>query len=293
MHQGECSAYTQTVDDPRLGKAWARAYEFAQWATDGTGDALLGRKARVWIWPKSQKVCVDKKILPGLNFLIGQKGPHWGGNGIRNRQEDLTTEEQIRKIGQTIREIRRYRGLSLQQLASNAGLSSSFLSLVERGRSTLALTSVFSVATALGVGVEDLVRARELRPPAHHGMEIRRQYGKDLMPIRIGDRDYHFLSAHIEGRVLEPLLVTVHPTHQPEEPYSHNGEEFAMVIEGELIYVIQDQEYRLGPGDSIHVMSTMPHALRNDQSTPAKALWVLSQPLVHESLGELTIRRTP
>lgn len=164
---------------------------------------------------------------------------------------------------------------------------------MERGRSALALTSVFAVATALNVQVEDLFKNRDLRPPAHHGLEIRRSAARDLTPIRIGDRDYRFLSAHIEGRVLEPLLVTVHPNPDTEEPYSHQGEEFAWVLEGEIVYVVRDEEFRLGPGDCIHVMSTIPHALRNHTSSPAKVLWVMSQPLVHESLGELTIRRNP
>ena len=181
----------------------------------------------------------------------------------------------------------------MQDLATASGLSASFLSLVERGLSTLALTSLFSVATALNVDVEELLPRIRTRAMPHERMEVTRNYATDLVPIAIGDREYRFLSAHIEGRILEPLLVSVKPTTHAELPYRHKGEEFAWVIKGELVYIVDGHEYLLRPGDSIHVISSVSHALRNDTDETAQALWVLSQPMVHESLGDLTIGHEP
>ena len=56
----------------------------------------------------------------------------------------LKTDE-VRAVGQAIRALRRQRGMTLDELSERAGLSPSFMSLVERGRSSLALTSLFSV----------------------------------------------------------------------------------------------------------------------------------------------------
>ncbi len=196
-------------------------------------------------------------------------------------------------MGKAIRMLRRHRGLSLQELAKASGLSASFLSLVERGLSTLALTSLFNVATALSVDVEELLPKTRTRTMPHDRTEVARNYAADLVPITIGDREYRFLSAHIEGRTLEPLLVSVKPTSRAEIPYRHKGEEFAWVLKGELVYIVEGREYLLRPGDCIHVISSVPHALRNDGKETAQALWVLSQPMVHESLGELTIGHEP
>lgn len=203
------------------------------------------------------------------------------------------SDEHVKVIGKTIRNLRRRRGLSLQDLAATSGLSASFLSLVERGLSTLALTSLFNVATALEVDVEDLLPKSRTGIIPHGQLEITRNFAANLLPITIGDREYRFLSAHIEGRILEPLLVSVKPTTHAEFPYRHKGEEFAWVIKGELVYIVDDREYILRPGDSIHVISSVSHALRNDTTETAEALWVLSQPMVHESLGELTIGHGP
>lgn len=199
-------------------------------------------------------------------------------------------DSQVRAIGHAIRELRRQRGTTLEGLATSTGLSPSFLSLVERGRSALALTSLFNVARALEVDVADLLPPSQSRPPAHRAWEVTRDYAAARMPVTVGDRDYCFLAARMERRVLEPLLVTVQPTVRPERPYRHKGEEFAWVVRGELVYMVEGREYRLGPGDCIHVASSTLHALRNDTDEPAQAVWVMSQPLVRDSLGELAVR---
>jgi len=80
--------------------------------------------------------------------------------------------------------------------------------------------------------------------------------------------------------VLEPLLVTVQPTETVEEPYSHDGEEFAYVLDGELLYIIAGKQYRLRAGDSIYFPATVPHAIHNDAGQPARVLWVLTPRLI-------------
>jgi mannose-6-phosphate isomerase-like protein (cupin superfamily) len=108
--------------------------------------------------------------------------------------------------------------------------------------------------------------------------------------VIVGAREYQFLSAHIAGRILEPLLVTVRPTTEPQVPYGHDGEEFAWVLTGELVYVVGNDEHLLRSGDCIHVRSSQPHAIRNENAKGAQVLWVLSQPMVRESLGDLAIQ---
>ncbi len=205
----------------------------------------------------------------------------------------MDPDQQLMQMGKTIRSLRRQQGLSLQDLSVASGLSASFLSMVERGLSTLALTSVFNVATALNVDIEELLPRTRTRTMPHEKMEVTRNFARNLIPIAIGDREYRFLSAHIEGRTLEPLLVSVKPTTHAEIPYRHKGEEFAWVIKGELVYIVEGHEHILRPGDSIHVISSVSHALRNDTDETAEAVWVLSQPMVHESLGDLTLGHPP
>ncbi len=72
------------------------------------------------------------------------------------------------------------------------------------------------------------------------------------------------LSARGPSLVLEPLLVHIAPGGRREDAYGHAGEEFAFVLDGELLYEVDGVEHRLYPGDSVHLRSTVPHAMYND-----------------------------
>jgi XRE family transcriptional regulator, fatty acid utilization regulator len=67
-------------------------------------------------------------------------------------------EIDIVTLGQRIRHLRRGRGLTLAQLATQVGSASSALSMVENGRREPRLSLLQAIASALDVGVEDLLR---------------------------------------------------------------------------------------------------------------------------------------
>ncbi len=181
----------------------------------------------------------------------------------------------IGRIGAMIRARRQEQGLSLRDLSSRTGLSTGFLSLVERGQSSLALTSLHAVAKALEMEVAAFFGDNGTPEPHQLPHVTRAEEGFDIA-IAARQRTYKLLSGRAPNRVLEPLLVTVHANETIEEPYSHDGEEFAYVLSGEVRFIIAGTEYRLGPGDSIHFQSTVPHSIHNDTQEPVEAVWVLT-----------------
>jgi quercetin dioxygenase-like cupin family protein len=60
--------------------------------------------------------------------------------------------------------------------------------------------------------------------------------------------------------------------------YSHKGDEFAYVMEGELEFEIQDEKQLLRQGDSLYIGSTFPSKWVNVGKGNAVLLWVLSPP---------------
>jgi transcriptional regulator with XRE-family HTH domain len=178
-------------------------------------------------------------------------------------------------IGVAIRSLRQERGLSLRELSRRTGLSVSFLSLVERGRSSLALTSLQTVAAALNTTVASFFPEQEVTREASLVPHVSRSSGGPQLSTG-SQRTYRLLSGRGFNHVLEPLLVTVEPSETREEPYRHEREEFAYILSGELVFIIDGVENRLGPGDSIHFQSTVPHSIHNDTSEPVQAIWVLT-----------------
>lgn len=70
---------------------------------------------------------------------------------LRNPEENLH-----RVIGETIRGLRKDRALTLKQMARRTGLSVSLLSQIERAESSASISSLYKIATALDVRVQNL-----------------------------------------------------------------------------------------------------------------------------------------
>ena len=56
----------------------------------------------------------------------------------------------------------------------------------------------------------------------------------------------------------------------------HTGEEFALVLEGSMELVIEDESYELEEGDSIVFKASLPHRWRNLHHGKTHVLWVVS-----------------
>jgi DNA-binding transcriptional MerR regulator/quercetin dioxygenase-like cupin family protein len=190
--------------------------------------------------------------------------------------------------GPRLRAARLARGLSLAAAARCTGLSTSFLSAVERGQTSISLGNLFKLADAYGTTVPGL------------NAEYRSQERKMLRP----DERPRFIANHglvlIEDLItrpgaLEAQRIEIQPGGGSEEPYSHSGEEFIYLLSGELVFWIDEKEkYLLKAGDSLYFLSTQIHHWRNESDAPTTALWI-NVPVVESpaACGRGTARRRP
>jgi len=63
-------------------------------------------------------------------------------------------------VGNKLRQMREARGLSIRALARQSGLSANALSMIERGRSSPSVSTLYKVAAALDVPITDLFRSQ-------------------------------------------------------------------------------------------------------------------------------------
>ncbi|SHE32775.1 helix-turn-helix domain-containing protein [Desulforamulus putei] len=176
----------------------------------------------------------------------------------------------MEEIYEKIRTLRVQQNLTLKELSEKTGLSVSFLSQVERGTSSLAITSLKKIADAFNVPITSffdsennqnfLVKAEEQKPFRIEGSKA----------------EYTRLGGEFSGKVLEPLLVTLDPGKTHENVFSHPGEEFYYVLEGAVIFNVDGKEYLVKKGDSIHYPSELPHFWLNPLEQKAKVLCVLT-----------------
>ena len=177
-------------------------------------------------------------------------------------------------IGERLREIRKSAGMSLRDLAAKAEMSASFLSLVERGESSLSLTSLFAIAQALDVDPAEVVGGGNEQGHSKAEYAVWRHADRDGKHRVMGEREYGAFSAELAGASLKPLFVRVHPTTAVTPTLGHDGEEVAVVLSGTLTFFIRDDIVEVSAGDSIHFSSRIPHSIANRTDQDVEAIWL-------------------
>ena len=183
---------------------------------------------------------------------------------------DVATEIDV---GERLRAIRRSRRCTLRTVADRSGLSESFLSQVERGRSSASIASLRRIADALGVSIADLfeldsvpeprVLRREERPALAFGV-----LGRKLL---------------LTPRPLQNLEVFVGELEvggsTGDQPYAHgDSEELFVVLSGEVELQVGGEIFELERGDSIEYRSSTPHRASNAGGDLAEVMWIICPP---------------
>ncbi|HJF34204.1 MAG TPA: XRE family transcriptional regulator [Sporosarcina psychrophila] len=156
-----------------------------------------------------------------------------------------------------IKFLRKEQGITLKELSLKTELSVSFLSQIERGTTSLAITSLKKIADALG---ESMVYFFEDNNDLNYAI-----YEENQKPFRIGSSDATLvsLSNHFPDRKMDTFIITLDPHHKDSELVQHPGEEFYYVMEGEVVIYIGEKKYSLKKGDAIHFPSTVLHKWEN------------------------------
>jgi transcriptional regulator with XRE-family HTH domain len=172
-------------------------------------------------------------------------------------------------LGRHVRRLRAARSLTIRALATQADVTSGFISQVENGQVTPSIPTLYRIAGALGVRMSELFDA--LPSPSHERVLARSE--RTVIEAAPGTRD-EILSLD-PSRQLEVVLSELEPgTGTGPELSTHGAAvEFVYVLEGELVVEVPHAVYRLGPTDALTFSGEMPHAMRNGGDTLARFFW--------------------
>lgn len=176
----------------------------------------------------------------------------------------------MEEIYEKIRQLRSEQRITLKELSGKTGLSVSFLSQIERGTSSLAITSLKKIADAFGVKMVHFFEETE-----NFNRAVKKE---DQKPFRIENSDYTYtrLSNNFADRKIEPFLVTLEPNQKESESGYHLGEEFYFVLSGAILITVDQTDYYLEEGEAIHFPSSLPHTWENPLNQEATLLSVIT-----------------
>ncbi|MGO7043435.1 helix-turn-helix domain-containing protein [Rhizobium acaciae] len=216
--------------------------------------------------------CIPEKRRENFLFPRGIAMPP---RSLR-RAEDLPTEDGVPEaaIGGQIRELRKVKGFTLQQVADAAEISVGYLSQIERNQTKLPIGVLKKISTTLGVHMNWFFHADDV-PSLERDVVVRSHNRRRFTFTGIGIEE-ELLSPNLGGP-LELLMSTIDPGADSGD-YSHDGVEAGLVVSGRLDLWVSGTFFQLEEGDSFSFKSTEIHRCANSGDKPAKVVWVITPP---------------
>ncbi|MEJ2729769.1 MAG: XRE family transcriptional regulator [Deltaproteobacteria bacterium] len=182
-------------------------------------------------------------------------------------------------ITRNIKELRKQKRITLQQLADLTGLTKGYLSKIERAKKAPPYSTLNKIAIALNVDAATLL-GHHFNPSQEKRIsftqERDRKRTEQMGPITDGSLygyRYEALAYDKQGKNMEPYIIE--PDFEEEAVFQHEGEEFIFVLEGKHEFIYDGDTYIMGKGDSVYFDAAVPHTGRSLGKKKAKLLAVL------------------
>jgi transcriptional regulator with XRE-family HTH domain len=179
--------------------------------------------------------------------------------------DDVGAAELGRRVAENLRQRRKARGLSLDDLARSSGVSRAALSQIETCKSNPTVGVLWKIAVGLGIPFAELIGA-----PRSGAVVLRRG---DAQVLRSSD-------GKLESRPLTPagaspfvelyeLHLSARATHA-SEAHAPGTHEVVVVLSGQLKMHVESETFELGAGDSVAFAADRPHVYENPGGSDAR-----------------------
>jgi mannose-6-phosphate isomerase-like protein (cupin superfamily) len=164
------------------------------------------------------------------------------------------------KIGKRIQTYREKLAMGVDDLSERTGLPAGLIKEFEAGRVTPAIGVMVKLSRALGQRVGTFLDDQIARDPIITRSVDREEGIAPHKENSQGHYRYHSLGTGKADRHMEPFFINISPTAERTNS-SHEGEEFVVVVSGEVELVYGKETYLLKEGDTMYYNSLVPHCL--------------------------------
>lgn len=180
-------------------------------------------------------------------------------------------------ISPKIKELRRKKRLTIEELGKKTKLTPGYLSRIENSKTPPPIPTLVKIAKALNIHISYFFGEKSRQT----GISIIRENERKEIIRNFSSLGYIYQTvAHKYGdKVMEPLVLTLPKKLDPDKiPYmTHDGEEFLYVLKGDMFFFYDDEKYYVKEGDCLYLDPTTPHkAVCARENEEVKLLIILS-----------------
>jgi transcriptional regulator with XRE-family HTH domain len=162
-------------------------------------------------------------------------------------------------VGARLRQLRLMRGNTLQEIGSQAGISHSFLSMLERGQVDVSVSRLKSIADVYGIRLGELLL---------DGDEVEDQprvvAREQMLRVDRGKGTSYRLLPHASSGGFDFVHAELKPRSRFTDVLAHKGFDCCWVVRGVLTLLYGSESYRVPAGNAVIYKGRKPHTFRND-----------------------------
>lgn len=181
-------------------------------------------------------------------------------------QEDI-----IVQITNKLKDIRKEKNITLQELAESAGVTKGMLSQVENNRTIPSLTVFLNIIKSMHIDINDFFTDFNTGQTSKVIFKKAAQYQSFEKENTVGFHYHRILSTTVDEYHVDFVLLTLKPNAQ-RAPVQTDAYEFKYILKGCVEYTIGEEIFVMQEGDSIYFDATEPHNPKNIGDTDAQLL---------------------
>lgn len=164
--------------------------------------------------------------------------------------------------------------MTLKDVASQAGMSPSMVSQLERGLVAPSLATLYSLAQFYGTGLAELFQES-------NGVEneVVRRDARTVVHLPRSNATYELLGRSRQDLQMFEMVLSAGGGHT-DHTISHAGEECVLVLEGLVRARVGTQEFQLDEGDSLQYSATLPHTYEVREGQTARLIVAITPPVL-------------
>lgn len=182
-------------------------------------------------------------------------------------QEDILIQ-----ISTNIKERRREKGITVQELADRAQVSKGLISQIENSRTIPSLIVLIQIVRALEVDMNIFFKDIQLKP-GFSPVIVKRKV--DYQPFEkenaVGFKYHRIFAGSIKNSTVDMVILELEPESKRPMVVTE-AYEFKYMLSGEIDYYFKNEVITLKQGDSMLFDGRIPHTPKNKTNTTATML---------------------
>ncbi len=266
------------------GKTCPRLYELdtiAYWLIE-KGAHSNKLKANI---NKIAQVVIDLSVRRGKSTIKILKAEKRSSEFLNEHHEYLcegsniafVSQQQLKPrfdLGAKIKSVRLMRGISQKELAGLTGVTPSTISQVEKNLIYPSLPALFRIAESLSVEVATLFKEHGAQQNVYV-YPVSSRSATSLAKIVKDDAHAELLLPPDIDTPVEATIIRIRPGKKlAGHFFAHKGSELGYLISGQLKMTVDNQSYKVNPGDIIYLQKDIPGSWSNISEQNAELLWL-------------------